>query len=170
MFFRLTTILPGHSTPGSGWRRARVLSPNPAYASSGGVHPPDLLQEGQQIAHTPMVGDLSIMDAHDIDCFEVDLAVGRSDAKERPFMRPVIRLISCHAFTVGKLPVNFRVEVRERSANIAVELPYTLLVRSRVRLRCMVNEIFGEKFFKHAEVSSTLHFFGISADNRFRRI
>jgi hypothetical protein len=34
----------------------------------------------------------------------------------------------------------------------------------------MVNEIFGEKFFKHAEVSSTLHFFGISADNRFRRI
>ena len=117
-----------------------------------------------------MVGDLPVMDAHDIDCFEVNLAVGRSDAKERPFMRPVIGLISRHAFPIGKLPVDFRMEVRERSANIAVELPYTLLVRSRVRLRCMVNEIFGEKFFKHAEVSSTLHFFGISADNRFRRI
>jgi hypothetical protein len=48
--------------------------------------------------------------------------VGRSDAKERPFMRPVIRLISRHVFTIGKLPVDFRMEVRERSANIAVEL------------------------------------------------
>ena len=117
-----------------------------------------------------MVGDLPVMDAHDIDCFEVNLAVGRSDAKERPFMRPVIRLISRHAFPIGKLPVDFRLEVRERGTNIAVELPYPLLVRSRVRLRCMVNEIIGKQLFKHAEVSPALHFFGISTDNRFGRI
>ena len=117
-----------------------------------------------------MVGDLPVMDTHDIDCFEVNLAVGRGDAKERPFMRPVIGLIGRHAFPIGKLPVDFRMEVRERGANIAIELPYPFLVRSHVRLRCMVNEIIGEKFFKDAEVSPALHFFGISADNGFRRI
>ena len=117
-----------------------------------------------------MVCDLPVTHAHDIDCFEVDLAVGRRDAKERPLMRPVIRLISRHTFTIDKLPVNFRMEIRERSANTAVELPYTLLVRSRVRLWCMVNEIIGEKFFKHAEVTPALHFFGVSANNSFRRI
>jgi hypothetical protein len=84
------------------------------------------------------------MHTHDIDCFEVDLAVGWSDAKERPFMRPVIRLISRHLFPIGQLPVDLRMEVRERGTNIAVQFPYTLLVRSRVRLRCMVNEIIGE--------------------------
>ena len=52
-------------------------------------------------------------------------------------MRPVIRLISRHAFTIGKLPVDFRMEVRERGTKIGVQLPYTPLVRSRVRLRCM---------------------------------
>jgi hypothetical protein len=65
-----------------------------------------------------MVGDLPVMDTHDIDCFEVNLAVGRSDAKERSFMRPVIRLISRYPFPIGKLPVDFRMEVRERGARI----------------------------------------------------
>jgi hypothetical protein len=65
----------------------------------------------------------------------VDLAVGWSNAKERPFMRPVIRLISCHAFTIGKLPVHFRMEISEGGTNIAVELPYTLLVRSLSKAR-----------------------------------
>jgi hypothetical protein len=85
-------------------------------------------------------------------------------------MRPVIRLMSRHAFTIGKLPVDFRMEVRERGTKIGVQLPYTLFVRSRVRLRCVVNEIIGEKFVKDPEVSPALHFFGISADNSFRRI
>jgi hypothetical protein len=51
-----------------------------------------------------MVGDLLVMHAHDIDCFEVDLAVGRNDAKERlallryfggPPLSPHLRLWWC---------------------------------------------------------------------------
>lgn len=70
-----------------------------------------------------MVCDLPVTHAHDIDCFEVDLAVSRGDAKERPFMRPVISLMSRHVLTIGKLLVNFRMKVRERGPNKAVELP-----------------------------------------------
>jgi hypothetical protein len=53
------------------------------------------------------------------------VAVGRRGRQERPFVRPVIRLISRHAFTIGKPPVDFRMEVRERGTNIAVQLPDT---------------------------------------------
>jgi hypothetical protein len=95
-----------------------------------------------------MVCDPPVTYAHNVDAFEVDLAVSWSDAKESPFMRPVICLISRHVFTIGKLPVDFRMEVRESYTNRTVELPDTLLVRSHIRLRCMVNEIIGKAGFK----------------------
>lgn len=117
-----------------------------------------------------MLCDPPVTHPHDIDRLEVDLAMGWSDAQERPFMRSVISLVSRHAIAIRELPVNFRMEVRERGTKIAVELPYTFLVTSRVRLWCMVNEIIGEEFFKHIEVPSALHFLGISADNSFRRV
>jgi hypothetical protein len=34
----------------------------------------------------------------------------------------------------------------------------------------VVDEVVGEKFFEHVEISLSLDFFGISADNGFRRL
>jgi hypothetical protein len=34
-----------------------------------------------------MIGDLSVLHAHHIHCFKLDLAVGRSNSEERPVMR-----------------------------------------------------------------------------------
>src|SRR5260221_6008436 len=112
-----------------------------------------------------MICDLPVTHAHDVDRLEVDFAMGRSDAKENSFMCPVIRFICRYVFPIGELPMDLSMEIRERGTKITVEVAYTLLIRSRVRLRCMVNEIICEEFFKHVEVPLSLHFFGISADD-----
>jgi hypothetical protein len=39
-----------------------------------------------------MIGDLAVLDPHDVDRFEVDLAVSWSDAEKRPFMGAVVVL------------------------------------------------------------------------------
>ena len=61
-------------------------------------------------------------------------------------MRPVIRLVGRHAFTVRKLPVNLRVRVGERGTKIAVKLPYARFVlvfpggRGEAALRRIIEE------------------------------
>jgi hypothetical protein len=48
-------------------------------------HPPaDLLHKRQKSAYSPVVGDLAVLDAHDIDRLEVDPAVSGS-ARNRAF-------------------------------------------------------------------------------------
>ena len=78
-----------------------------------------------------MVGDLAALDAHHIDCLEVDLAVSWSDPKKRPFMRAAVRFVRRHSIAVGKLPVDLRVKARECGPKISVKLSYTRLVRRR---------------------------------------
>jgi hypothetical protein len=61
-------------------------------------------------------------------------------------------------------------KVRECVTNIAVELSHTGFVGRHVWLGCVVDEVVGEKFFEHVEISLSLDFFGISPDNGFCRV
>src|SRR5215469_13676326 len=82
--------------------------------------PSDLLHKRKEIADTPMVGDLAVLDTHDIDRLEMDFTVSWSDAKKVPFVSAVVRLGRCHAVTIGKLPVDVRMKVGECGTNIRV--------------------------------------------------
>ena len=53
-----------------------------------------------------MVGDLAVLDTHDVDSLEVNLAVSWGDAKEMTFMRAIVRLVCRHPVTIGELPVD----------------------------------------------------------------
>ena len=114
-----------------------------------------------------MVGDFAVLDTHDVDRLEMDFTVSWSDAKKGPFVSAVVRLVRCHSVTVGKLPVDLRVKVRERGTKVGVEFSHSGFVGSRAWLRCVVDEIVGEQLLENIEVSPPLDFFGISADNGF---
>jgi hypothetical protein len=131
--------------------------------------PADLLHQRQKIAYSPVVGDLAVLDAHDIDRVEVYSAVSWSDSEKRPFMRAVVRLVGCHSIAIGKLPVDLRMKVRKCGTKIGVECSHTGLVGSRAGLRCVIDEIVSEQFLETIELSPPLDFFRISADNRFGR-
>jgi hypothetical protein len=75
-----------------------------------------------------MVGDFSVLHTHDIDRLEMDFTVSWSNAKERPFVTAVVRLVSYHSVAIGKLPVNLRMKVGECGTNIRVEFSYACLV------------------------------------------
>jgi len=114
-----------------------------------------------------MVSDPAILDTHDIDSLEMDLAMSWSDAKKGPFVSAVVRFVCCHSVTVGKLPVDLRVKVRECSTNVRVESSYACLVWSSVRLRRVVGEIVGEEFVEDVKSSFSLDLLGIPAYNGF---
>jgi hypothetical protein len=95
-----------------------------------------------------MVGDFAVLDTHDVDRLEMDFTVSWSDAKKWPFVSAVVRLVRCHSVTVGKLPVDLRMKVGERGANVRVEISYAGLVWSRVRLRRVIDEIVGEELIE----------------------
>src|SRR5215469_7012367 len=83
-------------------------------------------------------------------------------------MRAVVRFVRCYSIVIGKLPVDLRTKVRECGTKIHVELSHTRLVRSCVRLRCVIDEIVGKEFVENLEPTLALDLFGNSAYNRFR--
>jgi len=46
-----------------------------------------------------MVGDLAVLHTHNVDRLEMDLVMGWSNAKKRPFVRAVVTLVRCHSVT-----------------------------------------------------------------------
>ena len=128
----------------------------------------DLLHKRKKIANPPVIGDLAVLDAHDIDRLEMDFTVSWSDAKKGPFVSAVVGFVRRYPIAIGKLPVDLRMKVRECGTKIGVEFPHARLVWSRARLRCVIDEIVGEEFFENLEVTLALDLFGISAHNRFR--
>jgi hypothetical protein len=114
-----------------------------------------------------MIGDLAVLDAHDIDRLEMDFTVRWSNAKKGPFVSTVVRLVRCHSVTIGKLPVDVRMKVGECGTNIRVEFPYACLVWRSVRLRRVVGEIVGEEFVEDVKPSLSLDLFSIPAHNGF---
>ena len=117
-----------------------------------------------------MVGDLAVLDPHDIYGLEVNSSMSWSNPKKRPFVRAVVGFVCCNPIAIGELPVDLGAEVRERGSNIGVEFPHACFVRSRVRLWCVIDEIVREEFIENIEVSPALDLFGISADDGFGRV
>jgi len=117
-----------------------------------------------------MVGDFTVLDTHDVDRLEMDFTVSWSDAKKGSLVSAVVRLVSCHSVTIGKLPMDVRMKVRECGTNIHIEFSYAWLVWSSVRLRRVISEIVGKEFIEDVESSLSLDLFGIPADDGFSRL
>src|SRR5215471_2279161 len=88
-----------------------------------------------------MVGDLAVLDAHDVDRLEMNLAMSWSDSKKWPLMSAVVRFVRSHSIAISKLPMDLRMKVRERNPKIGVEFSHTGFVGCGPRLRCVVDEI-----------------------------
>jgi len=84
----------------------------------------DLLHGRQEIADTPVVGDLAVLDAHYIDRLEVGLAVSGSDPRKPSLMRAVVGFVRRHAVAIGELPVDPHMKVRKCGTNIGVEFSH----------------------------------------------
>src|SRR5215831_9752438 len=119
------------------------------------------------IANTPVVGDFTVLETHDVDGVEMDFSVSWSDAKKVPFMSAVIRLVRCHSVPIGELPVDLRMKVGECGTNIHVELSYACLIWSSVRLRRVIGEIVSEEFVEDVKSSLSLDLFGVPAYSGF---
>ena len=113
-----------------------------------------------------MLGDLAVAHAHDVDGLELNFAACRRHAEKFSQVRPVVSLVGRHPVAIGKLPMDFGVEVGESGAEDFVQLSRAGLVGRAARLRRVVEEIVGEELIEHVEISAALHFFGIAADNR----
>src|SRR5215472_7916732 len=107
-----------------------------------------------------MVGDLAVLDTHDVDRLEMNLAMSWSDSKK--LMSAVVRLVRSHSIAIGELPVDLRMEVRERNTKIGVELSHTGFVGCRPRLWCVVDEMVSKELVENIEVSPPLDLFGVS--------
>src|SRR5262249_7064042 len=98
----------------------------------------------QKIADAPVVGDLAVLDTHDVDRLEMNLAMSWCDSKKWPFMRAVIRFVCRYPIAVRKLPVDLCMKVRECDTKIGVEFSHTCFVGCGSRLRCVVDEFVRE--------------------------
>src|SRR5436305_2069927 len=117
----------------------RVRGPWRAWKSA------ELLHQGKEIGHAPMLGDLAVSHPHDVHGVKGDLAARWRDAKELPLMRAVVGFVGRHAIAIGKLPMDVRAEVRERHAEDPVKLACPRLVGRAPRLWRMVEEIVGRR-------------------------
>jgi hypothetical protein len=113
-----------------------------------------------------MVCDLAVLDTHHINRFEMNLAMRRSNSKERA----LIRFVGCRAIAINKLPVDFGAKVRKRLPHVCVKLAHAGLVWSCSRLRRVVDKIIREQFFEDFEFPLALNFLCVSAHNGLRFI
>src|SRR5215831_13564241 len=72
-----------------------------------------------------MVGDPAVLDTHDVDRLEMNLAMSWSDSKKWPLMSAVVRFVRSHSIAISKLPMDLRLKVRERNPKIGVEFSHT---------------------------------------------
>jgi hypothetical protein len=81
----------------------------------------ELLHEREEVGHAPVLGDLALAHAHDIDGLELNLTARRCHAQEFSSVSPVIGLVRRHAVTIGKLPMDVGVKVGERGPKDFIE-------------------------------------------------
>src|SRR5215469_3023252 len=116
-----------------------------------------------------MVGDLAVLDTHNVYRLEMNLAMSWSDSKKWPLMRAVVRLERSHSIAISKLPMDLCMKIRERNTKIVAEFSHAVFVGCRPRLRCVIDEIVSEELVENIEVSLPLDLFGVSADDGFSR-
>ena len=103
-----------------------------------------------------MVGDLAVLDTHNVYRLEMNLAMSWSDSKKWPLMSAVVRLERSHSIAISKLPMDLHMKVRERNTKIGVEFSHGGFVGCRPLLRCVVDEIVSEELVEDIEVSPPL--------------
>ena len=81
-----------------------------------------------------MIRDLSVLHAHHIHTFKLDLAMGRRNSEERARVGPVICFEGGYAIAISKLPVDFGVKVRKRLPQVP-----RLSQSSQTRLRLILS-------------------------------
>ena len=130
---------------------------------------PNLLHERQKISDAPMIGDLSMLHAHDINRLKLNLAVGGSDSEERALVGAVIRLVGRDAIAIRELQVDLGVEIREGLSRVQVELSHACFVWAGSRLCGVIHEIVCKEFLKYVKVPFALNFLRIPAHDRLCR-
>lgn len=68
-----------------------------------------------------MFSDASILHPHDVDSIEMDHTAGRSDAEKFAMMGAVVGFVRRDPVTVGALPVNHCMEIRENLSLLVIE-------------------------------------------------
>src|SRR5262249_39076957 len=107
----------------------------------------------EKIAHSPVVGDLTALYAHDVDSFKMNPAVSWIDSEELPFMRSRVGFVRYNPIPIAELPVDLCVKIGECLPKVAVQLPHAGLVGRHVWLGRVVDEIVREKLFEDIESS-----------------
>src|SRR5262245_65852288 len=117
-----------------------------------------------------MVGDLAVLNPHDINRFEMNPTVRWIDAEERAVVGAIVGFVGRHTIAFRELPMNLRMKVRERRAHVGVELADTSLIRGRSGLSGVIHEIVRKEFFEDFKSPFALNFLGVATHNRFRYV
>src|SRR5262249_14823797 len=110
----------------------------------------DLLHQRKQVSDAPVVRDLSVLNRHHINRFEMNLAMRRGNSQKRAVVSSVVGLVRGGMVSVRKLPADFGVKIGEDLTYVRIELPHACLVRSHSSswLRGVVHKIICEEFFE----------------------
>ena len=87
-----------------------------------------LAHQARAVADPPMVGDLTVAYAHDVNYREGGLAAGRRDAEQLPAMCAEIGFVRRHEIAFRDLTVNGRAPVGKRLAERLVDRPRAIAV------------------------------------------
>src|SRR6476619_2951648 len=139
--------------------------PDPLF-SSGRRQLSELLQDGVQVRHPPVVGDLPVANSHRVDRFELNGLTGGGDAEQVAEVGAVVDLERRDDVAVDGLPQNLGLEVGERLAQPVVEQPHSGFVGGGAGLGRVVDEVVGEQFLECGEIAVALHLFGVAANHR----
>ena len=110
-----------------------------------------------------MFSEFSSTHSDDVQSFEMNFAAcGLHTQKVAPVCA-VICLVSRHAISVRKLPMNLGAKVRECSAKHFVEFSHTIFVGPKTRGRTVIEKVLSEEQIKYLEIPLTKHFFSVAA-------
>ena len=129
----------------------------------------ELLQDGVQVRHPPVVGDLPVTNSHGVNGFEMDGLASRGDTEKVAAMGAVVDLVRGDDVTVDGLPMDLGSKVGKRVAQPVVEDANTGFVGCGARLGSVVDEVVGEQFVEQCEIALALDFFGVAADQLLGR-
>ena len=162
------TVSWNGATVASGWRKIRredgqLCGEVRSGDREGGA---ELLHEREEVRHTPMLGDLAVLDAHRIDGFELNLPAGRCDPEKIPLVGAVIGFVGRHDVTVRALPVYLCMKIRKRRTQPAIEVARAGLIGRAAGLRRMVEKVVCEELLEQFEVASALDLLRVAPDDR----
>jgi hypothetical protein len=134
-------------------------------ARSGVRELSELLQNGVQVRHPPVVCDLSVADSHGVNGFELDGLTGGCDAEKVTEVGAVVDLVGCDHVFVDGLPMDLGSEVGKRLTQTVVEDANAGFIGRGSGLGGVVDEVVGEQFIEQSEIALALDFFGVAADH-----